>query len=346
MNNYFDEATSISNLLAALKRCCRNVRWKDSTVKYERNALINSYKLQQAVRNGNYKLYSYQRFVIYEPKIREILATRLRDRQMQMALCMCGLYKDLTEHFIYDNCACQIGKGTDFAIDRTKYHLREYYKEYGADGWVLKCDIHHFFPDTNHEIAKAAVRKRVTDIKAADYVCDVIDSFGGTKGIGLGSQVSQLVELAVLDGIDHFIKEKLKIKHYIRYMDDFVLIHHDKEYLKLCKTRIAEELVKLKLELNSKTTIYKLKQGVKFIGWRFLLRPTGKVITLLAKKKVGIERRKLRKILAKEHNHEMPKGTGDVSFICWLANARRGNSTAIVKNMTAWYNHERSNYEP
>ena len=101
-------------------------------------------------------------------------------------------------------------------------------------------------------------------------VSDIIDSFEGDIGIGLGSQISQLLELAVLDDLDHFIKERLHIKYYLRYMDDFILIHEDKAYLQYCRKEIEKELTKIHLKLNRKTSLYPLKQGVKFLQWRFI----------------------------------------------------------------------------
>ncbi len=86
-------------------------------------------------------------------------------------------------------------------------------------------------------------------------VCRIIDSFPGEVGLGLGSQISQIMELLVLNGLDHFIKERLHIKYYIRYMDDFILIHPDKDYLKYCLTEINKKIIELGLELNKKTTI-------------------------------------------------------------------------------------------
>ena len=98
-----------------------------------------------------------------------------------------------------------------------------------AAGWeraVITPETHAI---PSSAAAKAAIRKRLTDQQAAYYTDAIIDSFGGDKGIGLGSQVSQITELAVLDDLDHYIKERLRIKHYLRYMDDFILIHEDKE---------------------------------------------------------------------------------------------------------------------
>ena len=325
------------NLRRALNRCCRNVRWKDSVVGYELHAPQQTHKTISELWKGSYKISPYQEFTIYEPKERHILATRIKDRQVQMALCMAGLYEDITEHFIHDNCACQTGKGTDFALNRVKAHLRRYYHEHGKDGWVLKCDVHHFFPSTRHDVAKEAIRKRVSDPKACEYVCNVIDSFGGDVGIGLGSQISQLVELAVLDDLDHYIKEVLRVKHYVRYMDDLILIHEDKDFLKQCKQVIEAHLNSIGLELNEKTTMYPLKQGVKFLQWRFLLSDTGRITMKINGKKMGKQRRRLKKILQKEENGEYASGTAYNSLAAWRANAARGNAYHQEQRMKNYY---------
>ena len=342
--DYFDEAMSYGNLRRALNRCCRGVRWKDSVVGYELHAVQNTHRLAEEIRNGVYKISPYQHFTIYEPKMREIVATRITDRQVQMALCEGGLYKDITEHFIYDNCACQKGKGTDFALNRLKTHLHRYYRKHGCDGWVLKCDIHHFFPCTKHEVAKAAIAKRVSDPKARQMVFDVIDSFDGDVGIGLGSQISQLVELAVLDDLDHFIKEKLRIKYYLRYMDDFILIHHSKDYLRYCWRVIAGEVEKLGLELNDKTNIYPIKQGVKFLRWRFVLSRTGRLWMRMESTKTGKERRRLRKVIRKELDGELIAGTALNSLTAWKANADRGDTYFQVRTMLQFYESEVERY--
>lgn len=120
----------------------------------------------------------------------------------------------------------------------------------------MKCDLSNYFGSTPHDVAKASVRKRVKDEWVYQRVCDIIDSFNQDTdpniGMGLGSQVTQLIQLAVLDELDHIIKEKLHIKHYIRYMDDFILIHEDREYLQYCLGVIKEHLAGLRLQLSAK----------------------------------------------------------------------------------------------
>lgn len=337
MEDYYEKAISFDALYKGMKKSCRNVRWKDSVVGYESNGIANTLALCNALADGSYKISKYQIFTIHEPKERVIVASRLVDRQFQRSLCDAGLYRDITEHFIRDNVACQVGRGTDDALKRMKTHLHRYYAKHGADGWALKCDIHHFFPETQHDVAKAAVRKYVGNDRAADAVCRVIDSFKGEKGIGLGSQISQLVELLVLNDLDHYIKERLGIKHYIRYMDDFILVHEDKEYLRECRRKIAEKLAEIGLELNRKTGIQPLRHGIKFLQWRYVLTESGKVLMLMNPKKLTKQKRKMRKLWEKEQRGELDPGTTKASLVSFLANANRGNTWRMQRRMEQYY---------
>lgn len=332
-----DDAVTFKELYKGLKKSCCNVRWKDSVTGYEANGLKNTYLLRQSLLDGTYKISGYQRFKVHEPKEREIVATRLKDRQFQRSLCDNVLYPQITRSFIRDNCACQRGKGVDDALDRLTVHLRRYYFKHGPNGWALKCDIRHYFAETPHDVAKAAIRKRLTDQRAAYYTDAIIDSFGGDKGIGLGSQVSQITELAVLDDLDHYIKERLRIKHYLRYMDDFILIHEDKSVLWAALAEIEKRLSALGMTLNKKTQILPLKNGVLWLKWRFVLTDTGKVIRKICMKSVVRERRKLRKMAKLAVAGRIPVAAITESFITWKAHAQRGNCRKIVADMQKLY---------
>lgn len=332
-----DDAVTFKELYKGLKKSCCNVRWKDSVTGYEANGLKNTYLLRQSLLNGTYKISGYQRFKVHEPKEREIVATRLKDRQFQRSLCDNVLYPQITRSFIRDNCACQRGKGVDDALDRLTVHLRRYYFKHGPNGWALKCDIRHYFAETPHDVAKAAIRKRLTDQRAAYYTDAIIDSFGGDKGIGLGSRVSQITELAVLDDLDHYIKERLRIKHYLRYMDDFILIHEDKSVLRAALAEIEKRLSALGMTLNKKTQILPLKNGVLWLKWRFVLTDTGKVIRKICMKSVVRERRKLRKMAKLAVAGRIPVAAITESFITWKAHAQRGNCRKIVADMQKLY---------
>ena len=145
--------------------------------------------------------------------------------------------------FIYDNLACQRGKGTTKAIERMKYHLRKYFLENHTNkGYYVKLDIHHYFQSTPHQKLKEIVAERIVQPDFQKRVFEIIDSFKderpqeeishdefGERGIGLGSQCSQLLQLLYLDELDHLIKEKFHVAHYLRYMDDMIILVSSKE---------------------------------------------------------------------------------------------------------------------
>lgn len=348
MGHQYRKAIQFGQLRIALAKCCRNVRWKPSVTGYEHNAQKNTFTLARSLENGRYKIDKYQRFMVYEPKKREIVATRLKDRQFQRSLCDNVLYDAITRHFIADNCACLRGRGVDYALNRLTCHLERYYRAqrkaagnpalpFLAGGWVLRCDVRHFFDSIPHNVAKAAVAKRVKDREAARRVYEIIDSFGDERGIGLGSEVSQLVALAVLDDLDHLIKEQLHIRQYIRYMDDFILIHPDKEYLRKCLAIIQEHLTGLGLELNKKTTMHPLAQGVTFLHWRFILTDTGKVVRKIDKAKISRERRKLRKLKALIDAGRLTMDQVRDNYRSFAANVQRGHTRSILLQMDQYY---------
>lgn len=329
----YDDAISYGELYKGLQKAKRGVLWKNSAASYDMNAIENTRKLREELTRGTYRISEYQIFTVYEPKEREIVATRIRDRQFQRSLCDNILYPQITRGFVYDNCACLQGRGTEFALDRLKAHMQQYYRKHGADGWVLKCDIYHFFPETPHETAKAALRKRIRDRRALQAAEDIVDSFGGGKGIGLGSQVSQLVELAVLDDLDHYIKERLRIRHYIRYMDDMILIHEDRATLDRALREIRTRVEALGLELNGKSQIAPLRHGIRFLGWRNILTESGKVIRKIRRESTVRERRRLKDLAARTREGRIGEDRILTSLQSWKAHAEKGHAKKTIHRM-------------
>ena len=226
-----------------------------SAVEYSSCTGLNSIT-KESVENGTYKLDAYTQFKVYEPKERDIVSTRIKDRVFQRSLCDNYFYDTMTKSFIYDNCACQDGRGTEFARKRLICHLQKYYRKQGTEGWVLKADLKNFFGSTSHELAYSAVTKRVNDEWVNGEIKRIIDSFNQGDdpevGMGLGSETTQLIQLAVLDDFDHFIKEQLHIKHYVRYNDDFIIIHEDKAYSQECLIKIDAWISSRSLKLSPK----------------------------------------------------------------------------------------------
>ena len=333
---------SFDSLYNAMLRCRQNVMWKDSTAGYVANGLTNIVKLRNGLLNEQYSMDKYAIFYIYEPKLRKIVSTRIKDRVFQRSLCDNYFYDEMTKHFIYDNCACQNNRGTDFALNRLKRHLQHFNRRHGTQGWVYKFDIHDYFGKTKHAVAINAVEKRVSDEWVIGHVKVIVRSFNQGEaldtGMGLGSQITQIIELAVLDDMDHFIKEELKIKYYVRYNDDFILIHQDKEYLKYCRKRIEEKLVGLGLTLNEKKSqLYSVTNRIRFLGFSYQLKQSGKVVMRILPENVKKERRKLKKLVGRVAQGYMTRRDVDECYTSWKAHAKRGDTHNEILKMDAYY---------
>lgn len=278
------------------------------------------------------------KFNIYEPKKREVVALHFRDRQVQRALLDNYLYNEITRHFIYNNVSCQKGKGTKAAVNRLKVMMIKAYRLYGDNYYIHLFDIRHFFASTSHKVAKATIRKKVRDEWACQMVDMLIDSFHGETGIGLGSDIAQFIELSVLDDLDHFIKEKLHERFYLRYMDDFLIISNSKERLKRDRIAIEDELSKICLTLHpTKSFIVPAHRGFKWQGFRVRQTETGKIIMTIDKAKIYHMRRKLKKMVRLVKAGRLPRETADTSLQCWAAHAKRGNNHMVINKMYTYY---------
>lgn len=232
-------------------------------------------------------------FYVYEPKKRLVQAPAFRDKVVQHALVDNCVYERITNSFIYDSYASQIDKGLHLGLDRLKNFLTRYYRKYHtADGWILKCDVRHFFASIDHEKLKQKLSRLDLEPRIYELLCVYIDC---ADGLPLGYQTSQLFALYFLDDMDHFIKEKLHIEFYGRFMDDFCLVFPEKEYLQFCLCEIRAMLDVYGLELNEKTQLFPLKNGIDFLGFHTYLTDTGKVIRKLRHTSVKKIKANLRK---------------------------------------------------
>lgn len=279
-----EQAFSFEKLLEAHKKCRCSKQHKRETINFEIGLSQNLTVMSTQLLNKTYQVGKYKKFKIYEPKEREIEALSYKDRVVLMALCSNIIEPKFEKRLIYDNVACRKNKGTDFGIKRLEKFLHSYYRKYGNKGYALKCDIRKYFQNINHEILLSKLKKEKFDEEDLWILKLIIDSKNQETGVGLpiGNQSSQWFALYYLDEIDRLVKEKLRIKYYIRYMDDMILIHNDKEYLKYCKEQIRKcASENLKLELNNKTQIVRLEDGIDFLGFRHILTEKGKVLRLL-----------------------------------------------------------------
>lgn len=277
----FEKVIDFRNMYKAYRKSKSGKGFKKSSAKFNVMALDGINALIEQLKNKTYKVSDYNEFKVYEPKERIIQTTSFKDKVVQHSLCDNVLLPRLQEVFIYDNCAGQKGKGTLFGLNRLKEQMREFHKRYGFNGYILKCDITKFFYNISHQQLKDMVSYYFSYDKEICWLCNLfIDSTAG-KGLPLGNQINQGFALLYLDGMDKLIKYDLQIEFYGRYMDDFYLIHRDKEYLKYCLGVITDFLETLELSLNGKTQIFPFKNGVNYLGFHTYVTNKGKVIRKL-----------------------------------------------------------------
>lgn len=257
------------------------------------------------------------------------------------------------------------------------------------DFYCLRVDIRKYFDSIDHKALKDIARKVIHDEQIANLVCYFIDTFVfkvtedkepipgkqyyitkkgkyikarisefkphhkyyeySEKSLGLGSETSQLLALLTLNETDHFIKEKLHIKYYGRYMDDLYLFHNNSKYLAYCQQEIEREISKMGLRLNLKKTtitkIHPLKRGekkhnpIKYLKWDFYLTDTNHIIMTPFRKKINHQRRKLRKMHALWLKNEISTEEVQTSYQGWRAHISKGTTFYIIQDMDNYFKH-------
>ena len=319
-------------------KCKNGVMWKDSVASYRLNAIERTISLSKDLSYGTYKARPPVRFRITSPKPRETASIAFRDRVYQRSLNDNIIYPIMSNSFIYDNYACQKGKGTDAARNRLKEFLRKYYKKHGHIGYVAQFDIKGYYPNMDHEVTEQMFKDKLPNDVYSAVVEILHEQYDGVKGYNPGSQLIQIAGISILDGYDHYAKEQLHAKYYIRYMDDFLIISHDKEYLEECVNKTREYLLSLKFEINEKKTrIFPISDGIEFLGFKYKLTETGKVIMNIKPSNVKRERKKLRRLVNRSKRGLIPKEKVDESYAAWRNHASKGNAYNLLNRMDEYY---------
>lgn len=334
-----DEIIGFEALYESAMKCKKGVIWKDSVAHYILNIIEETIKLEEQLKKGEYKPRPQRPFTVQScGKVRTVMGVAFRDRVYQRSLNDNAIYPAMVKSFIYDNGACQKDKGTNFSRGRLVCFLQRYYRKHGAKGYVLQCDIKGYYPNMRHDVVERAFAKKLPP-EIHKMACDVMrEQYSGDVGFLPGSQMIQIAGISVLNDLDHFIKERLRIKHYVRYMDDFILIHEDKEYLEKCLDGISEQLIPLGFELHpKKTRIYPITDGIKFLGFIYRLTDTGKVVKTVLPKNVKNYRIKLRRLVNLAKKGRITREKVDECYKSWKAHAVRGDSTKLLRRMDKYY---------
>lgn len=252
----FEEVMSFGNLCRAGKACCNGARWKTSTINFETNLLAESLKTYNDLQDGTRKFRGFQSFSTVEHgKRRDIDALPIQERAVQKCLCKNLLTAAYSRSFIYDNGASLAEKGMDFQLKRLKKHLHDHYRKYGTAGGIYQFDFKGYFGSIPHDGIKERARAKINDDRLYALFCEFVDDFQQMKtadrdaekkhGVGLGSEISQIIALDYASPIDHYVKDVRGIHGYGRYMDDGYVISNSLDELEDIKRslyRLAEEL--------------------------------------------------------------------------------------------------------
>lgn len=318
----FDEAITLKEIDKASRQCKKGVSDKDAPIEWYCHSLTKSAKLKRDIESHRYKVRPGHEVQIYRPKHRVATAPYFRDRVWQRSMCNNGVYDDLTSGFIRENIACQKEKGLNFAIRIIVGFLQELHKESpGATIFVAHLDVHKFFPSTPHSEIRKLDARTITDQRFIPYLNEIIDSGKdtrtkaeieadpfGKRGTGLGSQINQLHQVALLDPLDH---EAAKIcACYIRYNDDFLILDHRKDAVIKARDVVEKYLEGCGLTMTDKGGIQTAQRGFEFLRKRFYIQPGGKIIIRLHKRALSDERKALRHL-----KKELDAGRVDMEHI-------------------------------
>lgn len=271
--------TSFENLLRAYRQARLGKRGRPGVEEFGLNLEAELLSLQRELEDGSYRPGDYRLFTIYERKPRVIAAAPFRDRVVHHAI-MNVIEPPLDRTFVGDSYACRRGKGVHAAVDRYQAWAQTY-------RYVLKMDVRQYFPSIDHDLLKQKLRRRIKDSRVLDLLDRIIDGApSGTAdpcyfygddlftpldrrtGIPIGNLTSQFFANLYLDDLDQYIKRVLKIRPYLQYVDDMVVLDHDKSRLADIRTAVRDRLAADRLRLHpDKAHITPVTDGLNLLGY-------------------------------------------------------------------------------
>lgn len=258
-------------MLATWLRFRKGKRAKKNVIAFEADLATNLLDLHISLRDKTYAHEGYAAFTVADPKPRNIHKASVRDRVLHH-LIYHHLYPYFDRRFIFDSYSCRNGKGTHRALARFRTFARAVSRNNTRTCWVLKGDIRKFFASIDHAVLKGILAHHITDTDFLWLIEQVIDSFHSTRpgmGLPLGNLTSQILVNIYMHEFDRFVKQELRLKRYIRYADDFVVLSEDKKGLENVLPQMMTFLhERLHLELHpNKVSIHTFASGIDFLGW-------------------------------------------------------------------------------
>lgn len=262
VNHLIESVADMDNLRLAFWKASKGKRHAQAILSYGAQLEPNLARLQEQIMSGLVEVGNYRFFKVYEPKERQICASAFNEQVLHHALMnVCHQYFERVQ--IYDSYASRKDKGTYAAIQRAQGFTR-------SNAWFLKLDVRKFFASVDHEVIRGQLERMFKDWALLDIFGKIIESYQNQpdRGLPIGCLTSQYLANHYLAGLDHFIREKLRFRCYVRYMDDMVLWHPDKAALKEAHT-IIRDFVENKLHCELKPEgLNQTCYGLSFLGYR------------------------------------------------------------------------------
>lgn len=330
--NLWRKLCSYENLKLAYKKARRHKTTKHYVVEFEKDLKNNLLLLRSELLLHCYRPKPLVSFVIYDPKARRISKSAFRDRIIHHAVCNI-IEPILDKTFIFDSYANRAGKGTLNAVNRFDYFKKKASKNNTRNCYILKADIKKYFENVDHNILINIIRKKIKDPTLLWLIKMILANNVGIereKGMPLGNLTSQFFANVYLNELDYFVKNRLKAKYYIRYVDDLVILDNDKAELEGWMSEISKFLKeKLSVQLHpEKSKIIRLRRGVDFLGFRIFYYHK-----LLRKANMRKMQRRLENFRSLYLEKKMDYDEIYNSFHGWFAYAKRANTYGLRRNI-------------
>lgn len=331
MSQIFEAITDFDNLYAAYLQVSKSKnKYSKEALLFSQNETANLLDLQQQLINGAYSFDDYIEFKVFEPKERVINAPHFKDKIVQIAID--NILKPIFEPtFISHSYACIDNRGTHKAVEKVQQNLKQA-KWQLKEPFIIKFDASRFFYSIDREILKSILRRKIKCEKTLRLLDEIINSAAkiDVKGIPLGNATSQLFANIYLNELDNYCKRKLKIKFYVRYMDDVVAIIDGKENAKNVMNEMTA-YVNAHLNLTAsikKTKIFPLAQGVNVFGYK--VYTTHRLLRNDSKKKIKRKMKKMRRLIA---NGYLEKEKAEQVFNSWYGHSKHANSFNFIQSL-------------
>ena len=364
------------------KRIKINTKNKLKLEKFENNYVSNIIYIKNILKDKNYIPGRYNIFLVKEPKLRLVMSQNIIDKVINHMVSEYFLVDVFENSFIEENIATRKNKGTHYGIKLLKSYLNKTIQK-NKNFYILKFDISKYFFNLDHDIIKRIIRTKIKDKDVLNILDNIIDStnqnyvnetiskvkkkeienvinncnkdklieeiknlpnYKNGKGLPISNMSSQVIAILYLNELDHYIKEKLKIKYYIRYMDDGILIHESKEYLEYCLKEIEIILDKYKLELNNKTKIINIKEGFEFLGFKYCIK-NNKVIMKVKNQTKNRFKRKMKNLYKLFNNKKIEYKELLQIKDSYLGHLNYGNTKKMIDKTLSIYKTKNSSVE-